>query len=181
MIQYLGLLLVLLSWCGGFYLTRTWRGTHAMSLSEHAASAKEASKLFAIALIVGGGALYTWLVWWLVPHLQLTPVFTILLTITVLLMVVAALVPDTTGWQKLVHRRAAYAMAIGYLPLSYLIIQAHAVSSVARITGVGCMAYMIFGLALVATVKRARAKYLILQSLYIVAFQIVILAAAYVR
>ena len=179
MFKFLGLLLILINWVSGLYLTRKWRGTRAMSISEHAASHKSAAKLFALVLIIGGGIFYVWLVAWFVPHLKLPAGFIVLLSVTMLGQVTAGIIPDAEGWKRIVHRTAAYGMAMLYLPLSFIIVSAHATPSNARITGTVCLTYMISAGLVFFTVKKARSHYLIAQSLYIVAFQLIILSAAY--
>ncbi|MGC1176882.1 MAG: hypothetical protein WA843_02330 [Candidatus Saccharimonadales bacterium] len=179
MFEYLGLFLVLIGWIGGLYLVRTWRGTQVMSLSQHAASATKASKFFAAILVVGGSAFYIWLLTWLKPHLGLPNIFTALLTVTFILQVITAIIPDTEAWKRTAHRSAAYIMATLYFPLSLLIISAQATSSLAKVVGVICLGYMLFAAISFFTIKRARNRYLIFQSLYIIAFQLIILSAAY--
>ncbi len=179
MFKFLGLLMVLVSWVSGFYLTRKWRGTRAMSISEHAASHKSAAKLFTLVLVAGGTIFYAWLVAWFVPHLKLSVGFIILLSVTMVAQMIAGVIPDAKGWQKIVHRTAAYGMAVLYLPLSFIIVTAPETPSNARIIGIVCLTYMIGAGLGFLTIKRARPHFLIAQSLYIVAFQLIILSAAY--
>jgi hypothetical protein len=179
MFEYLGLALCIFSWLSGYYLVRKWRGTNAMSLSLHASSNKVASKLFTATLLALGAAFYLWLIVWFVPHLNLSRLFTTLLTITILCLFVAAIVPDRAGWQRKVHRIAAYAMAYLFLPLGLLILIAPTVSTPARAIGIICLAYMLVSSILIWTWKLLRESYLVLQSVYIVTFQMIILSAAY--
>jgi hypothetical protein len=174
-----GLLLIVLSWVAGLYLLVTWKGQHTMSISQHAASAKGASRLFMITLILGGAGLYFWLITWFVPKLDLPRLFTVLVTLTVIAQFIAAIVPDTDAWKSKLHRFAAYTMAALYLPLSWYILNSHSLSIVSRLIGGICLLYMIIASILFLTVKRARNRYLIFQSLYIIAFQLIILSAAY--
>lgn len=181
MLQYLGLLLVALSWLGGLYLIRTWRGSPTMSISQHAASTKDASKLFAMILVVGGGTSYIWLIAYFVPLLDLPILFTALLTATFILQIIVALVPDSDSWKRIIHRSAAYPMTALYFPLSYLIIRSDPISHIAQLLGGACVVYMLLVSILFFTIKRTRNKYLILQCLYIIAFQLIILSAAYLH
>lgn len=171
--------MVLISWVSGFYLTRKWRGTMAMSVSEHAASHKSAAKLLTLVLVIGGAIFYIWLVAWFVPHLKLSVGFIILLSVTMVAQMIAGVIPDTKGWLKIVHRTAAYCMTILFLPLSFIIVNAHATPSNVQIIGIICLTYMIgTGLGYLA-IKCTRPYYLIAQTLYIVAFQLIILSATY--
>ena len=179
MFHYLGLILVITSWVAGVYMVRKWSGTYAMSISKHAARAKGASTLFLIVLGVGSTLFYWWLIKWLTPHLGLGSVFVALLSFTAVAQILVALVPDTFGWRHQVHQKVALAMAACYLPLTYLIVTSSKVSTYARMISYICLAYMIVAASVFFFTKKARNYYLLFQSLYIVAFQIVILAAAY--
>ena len=181
MLKYLGLLLVLLSWMSGVYLVTKWRGTKAMSLSLHAASNKTAARLFALILVSIGLLFYFWLLQWFAPDLDLHGIFTVLLTIAISCQCVAGIVPDTEGWNHKVHYVAAYTMAYLYLPLGILVLSAHNISSLAKVFGTICLAWMIIALLLFWFVKKVRPHYLIFQSSYIAAFQLIILFAAYVK
>jgi hypothetical protein len=152
-----------------------------MSISEHAASAKSAIKLFAVMLVVGGTACYYWLVAWFVPHVNLGVEFVALLTLTFAAQIITGLIPDSDRWKRKVHRIAAYSMAILYVPLSLLIVSSHSAARSARIIGIICLAYMVIAALVFLTIKRARAHYLIAQSLYVMAFQVIILSAAYLK
>lgn len=179
MFQYLGLALVPISWVAGVYMVRKWRGTYAMSISKHAASTKGASALFTIVLGVGSGLFYWWLIRWVTPHLGLGALFVVLLSVTAAAQIIVALIPDSFGWRHHVHQKVALSMAILYLPLIYLILTSSNISNIAQVVGFACLAYMLIAAIGYATIKQLRNYYLIFQSLYIVAFQLIILAAAY--
>lgn len=180
MLQYFGLLLVVLSWFGGYLLVSRWYDKSLPTISRHAASNRTASQLFAVVLILIGAAFYYWLIEWFAPHLQLTSMFEVILTITIVCQFVAALAPDVDGWRGVVHRWSAYLMAVLYVPLSVLIITSiHAV----LLTQILCsllLAYMVIGFVFVVMLGKAKEKYLPLQISYIISFQLIILIAAYV-
>lgn len=179
MFQYMGLILVPISWLAGIYLVRKWRGTYAMSISKHAASAKGATKLFAI--VLGGGSVlfYWWLIQWFTPHLELGTRFVVLLCFTAAAQIIVALVPDSVGWRHHIHQKVAVTMAVCYAPLAYLILTSGKITNFARLIGYLFIAYVIMVVVLFFFVKKSREYYLIFQSLYIAAFQLVILTAAY--
>jgi hypothetical protein len=179
MFEYFGLILVLLSWLGGIILVRKLHITNAMSLSLHAASNKATSRLFTLSLVALGLTFFWWFTRWFAPHLGLPIVFTVLLAMTLACQCIAGLVPDTGGWRHTVHYIVAYTMAYLYLPLGLLILSAHRVSLTAKILGTMCFAYMIAALLLFWFVKRVRPHYLIFQTSYVVAFQLIVLVAAY--
>jgi len=178
---YLGLILVPISWLAGIYLVRNWHGTYSMSISKHAASAKNASKFFAVVLVGGGVLSYWWLIQWFTPHLGLGTIFVALLSFTAIAQIVVAIIPDVLGWQHHVHQKVAVIMAACYVPLTYLVLASSKVSLSARIIAYVCIAFTIVVGLLFFFVKKARSYYLVFQSLYIVAFQIIILSSAYLK
>ncbi len=150
-----------------------------MSISKHAASSKGNTKLFAAVLLVGGTASYFWLVTWFSPHLNLGVEFAALLTLTFAAQIITGLIPDSDRWKSKLHRIAAYSMTILYMPLSLLIVRSHSAGRSAKIIGIICLAYMVTAMIVFLTLKRARTHYLIAQAVYIMAFQVLILSAAY--
>lgn len=179
MLASLGFIVTILFWVAGAYLLRTWRGTNKMSISQHAASAKGATLLFTTTLIFLGATFYYWLIAWFVPHLQLGTMFVVTLTVMIVLLCIAAVVPDSQGWKRIVHRLAAYGMALLFIPLTYQILGSSQLSDAARFVGYAGLVYMIFAGLTAIFSKKAWDYYLLFQSLYIVAFQLVILVAAY--
>jgi hypothetical protein len=105
-----------------------------MSLSLHAASNKNAAKLFALVLTALGLLFYLWFVFWFAPALGLSWLFFALMSATIGCMFVAAVVTDSGGRSHRVHAIAAYAMAYLFLPLSFLILAAPRTSSLARMS-----------------------------------------------
>ncbi len=181
MFALLGLCIVLLSWVAGAYLVSKWRGSRSMSISRHAASADRASKFFTVVLVIGGVISYIWLIWWFTPALKLSPIFVTLSTLALAALLILAVIPDTSDWKSKLHRQAAYSMAFLFLPLSYYVLASPVITTHARIAGLVCGAYMIIACVLFLFVKKARDRYLLFQALYIMAFQGIILSAAYLR
>lgn len=179
--KYVGLAMVLSGWTALTYLLLKWRGTRAMSISQHAASADGATKLFAGTLIFAGLIFYIWLMTWFSDALHLSWLFKLVLTASFICMFIAAIVPDTKDWKRITHRAAAYTMAGLYIPITYLVVKTPDLSSTTKLIGIIAIAYMVFGWFLFFFVKKAWDYYLILQSIYIVIFQCTILSAAYIR
>lgn len=179
--KYVGLAMILMGWAALIYLLLRWRGTRAMSISQHAASADGATKLFAGTLVIAGFIFYVWLMTWFSDALDLSLPFKLILTASFICQFVAAVVPDTTGWKRITHRAGAYTMAALYIPLAYFVLKTPALSVITKLIGTTAIAYMIFGWFLFFFVKKAWDYYLILQSIYIVIFQCTILSAAYIR
>jgi len=149
-----------------------------MSISQHAASAQGAQWLFAGTLIIGGSVFYYWLLGWFTPRLHLTTLFVVLLSITIFAQVITAIIPDTDKWKRMVHRVAAYGMAVLYFPLAILILL-NTASVSAKVAESISLLYMVIAFVLFVFLAKAKERYLIFQSLYVIAFQVIILAAAY--
>jgi len=179
MFQHFGLALVIASWLGCYYLVSRWYDKDLPTISRHAAANKTASRIFAAILIGFGLIFYYWLDRWLVPHLKLNVYFQGILALTIVCQVLVGLAPDTTGRSRKIHRFAAYTMAVLYLPLSILIIESEQLSGLARIICILLALYMLVTFTLVAVLKKSKGKYLFFQAAYLIAFQILILAAAY--
>lgn len=179
MLKYLGLVLVMVTWLAGVYLVTKWRDRTLPTISRHAASSKRALLLFAAVLIGCGIVFYAWLLAWFCPHLQLGLPFKIILTIAIACQLVTAASPDTAGLSRTIHRIAAYTMAALYLPLTALILAAPRISVAARVLDSLAGLYMLATFVAVVLLGKAKTRYLLFQALYIVAFQCVILIAAY--
>jgi hypothetical protein len=179
MLQYFGLILVIASWIGGYYIISRWYDKDLPTISRHAASSKKASYIFAIILIGYGLIFYLWLSHWFAPHLELNSYFKVILALTVVCQILISLAPDTSGFSRKIHHWAAYTMAILYLPLSILIINSHKLSTAARIICIFLTLYVLIAFMLVAVAGKAKGKYLFFQASCLVAFQVLILSAAY--
>lgn len=179
MLQYFGLVLVIASWIGGYYLVRRWYDKDLPTISMHAASNKAASRIFASILIGFGLIFYYWLIRWFVPHLELNVYFQSILAFTIVCQILVGLAPDTNGWSRKIHHWAAYAMAVLYLPLSILIIDSDQVTALARTICILLTSYMLITFILVAVARKAKDKYLFFQASYLIAFQVLVLSAAY--
>jgi hypothetical protein len=112
-------------------------------------------------------------------HLHLGILFDLLITFTIACQIVTALAPDTQGISRKVHRYAAYTMAVLYLPLVALVITAPGISLPARIIDAFAGVYMLTTFIIIAILGKAKSRYLLFQALYVMVFQIAILAAAY--
>jgi hypothetical protein len=181
MLTYLGLSCVVISWLAGCYLLLRWRGTTAMSISLHAASARGAYLLFASVLTLGGGLFMVYLYTVFIPHLQLSPLFSGLLALAFLGQVITAWVPDIEAkghWRSRIHKTAAWSMAVLFLPLATLIATAPTLTPLASIICWCCLAYMIGALSYWLW-RRDQSRFLVFQAFYVIAFQISILAAGY--
>lgn len=179
MLQYLGIVLIAASWLGGGYIITRWHDKGLRTISRHAASNRQAFWLFAFILVVLGLFFYYWLVAWFTPHLGLSAAFVALLTVTILCQVLTGLMSDTAGWRKAIHHWAAYTMAVLYLPLGIFVICSTQLTVGVRLLCLILGIYMLVAFVMVVMMGKARHRFLLFQASYIVAFQLLILAAAY--
>jgi len=179
MFHFLGLFLMILTWMVGLYLIRKWRNKSLLTISKHASSTVWSYLLFALSLSAIGISLYIWLLRWFMPHLKLNALFGSILTLMIICLVVTAVIPDTKGLSRRLHRIAAFSMAVLYLPLSLLIALSATLHVITRILCLGLLIYMLLTFTFVVLMKRSQQRYLVFQGLYIVAFQLIVLSAAY--
>ncbi|TAH34824.1 hypothetical protein EYC59_02805 [Candidatus Saccharibacteria bacterium] len=177
MFYWLGLVLVLASWLGGAVLLGKWRNKDFTTISKHAASSYGAHVFFASVLIVCGALFYVWLLTYLAPNVLYSAVFTALLSLSVLLQFATAIFPDKPGWKRTVHEYAAWGMALSWLPMAALLVGSGSLSDTARAIAAFCGSYMVITLVVVAGFRKG--KFLTYQALYVVAFQLALLAAVY--
>lgn len=180
MLHYLGLLLVVTSWLLGAIILIRWHDPNLLTISKHAATNRTSRWLFGGCLSIIGALFYWWLIGWLQPHIQPASAFTILATVTVATLIATAAFPDLPGWRRKIHVVSAYTMAVSYAPLAAVITFAH-LSHLARILCSLLIAYMVVTFFIFVLYKRSRQYYLTFQALYIVAFELIILFAGYMR
>lgn len=179
MFAWLGLIVTIAIWLGGAVLLGKWRGKGLSSISAHAASDTRANLLFRVVLIGGAILLYWWFLVWFVPNLELPVSFTVLVTFVMLYQVLTSLVTAKPGRSKAIHDYFAHTMALLYIPLAILISSSPELGIVPRVLCIGLTAYLVTTFILLEVMTTLRSKYLLLQGLYIVVFQVLILAAAY--
>ncbi len=180
MFQWLGLLVTLLTWVGLAILIVPRDGTQGLrSISAHGAANKHAALVFRVLLIGGGLLFYWWLVGWFRPHLHLSAMFTVLITAVVVYQLATGLNNGGKGLKRDIHSYTAQTMALLYIPLAALIIDAHGLSVAARTITACLFVYMVNSYTIVEIMRRLQRYHLALQTAYIVAFQLLILTAAY--
>jgi hypothetical protein len=113
------------------------------------------------------------------PHVGLSFVFGLIFTLAFAAQLIAAWIPAIPGWKSKIHTSVAYFMAFLFIPLAIEIIAA-SISNVARFIDVLCLVYMVAAWYLLVMLRKARQKYLLYQSLYVIAMQIIILSSAYI-
>lgn len=178
----LGWISIIGSWLALTLLVTKWRGHKGMSFSQHAAASRNAYLTMIIAETVVFTLFTIFIYKWFTPTFNLPLMFAVLLALASLCFVIAAWIPDTTGWKRNVHRVLAYGAADLMIPAAIIacltIRQPLVVSAIWAITVV----YLIVCLLLFVFNRKLANKYhLILQAPYIVLFELAVLLTIYVR
>lgn len=181
MFAWLGLVITIVIWAGLAVLIARSRNRSLTTISSHGSVSKGAAVFFAVLLTGGGLVFYWWLIGWYVPHLHLSLTFSVLLTIVVLYVVATGLNNGRAGLSKAVHSYTAQTMALLFIPLALLIINNPAVSMAARVICICLAVYMVHSYVITEVMKRFQPQHLFFQTSYIVAFQLLILASAYIN
>ncbi len=179
MFKYLGLLLVLFSWAILIALILRPRDIELRTISSHGASSRKAALYFAVTLIGLGFPFYFWILYWLVPHIGLGAHFKIAITMALLMNILTAVIVDTVGWRRIVHRITAASMFIAFLIMSVLITNAPGTSNYAQTVGWVLLTYILVSAIIVAVSSFGRRNALIFEILFLGSVQGIILAAAY--
>lgn len=179
--EHLGLLSVAIIWLAGAILVSKWRGSHAMSFSQHAASDRRAFWFFAIAQTISGFMFALFILEWFVPQFALPMWYAVLCALTIGLQLLAAWIPEVNVVPRRVHRIIAYAMAYMMLPVAWGAVILPQLDFTARIIG-GVFAATMVGLVLavlVFKIPNLTQRYLLYQGAYIACFQLAMLSVAY--
>ena len=179
--KILGPLSILIIWAGLAFLVRKWPGELTMSLSRHAAQTKRASVYYALLLIPAVTMFYLFMTKWFIPTFHIPTAATYILAIGVLGQYVACLIPDTKGLASKVHQIGGYTMSVTLSIMLFLVIFASQASTAARWIDFIIMCIMVYLYGLFLFVPKARERFLIYQSSYVVLFHVSILVATYIR
>jgi hypothetical protein len=176
---------IIIFWLALIRLLTKWPRSRTKSISQHSASVREAYLFFTTAQLVCGISLYLFMVYWFIPALHLSLAFTIIYTITTLLQLISALIPDKIiGRKSLIHQALAYAMADGMFIISILLSFSKTVRGFSKTFIIIVALYMAYCMILFI-IKKGRTdavrNYLLLQSLYIVLFQFAILVITFAK
>lgn len=177
--KYVGIIASFTAWLAIAVVLYGWPVVKSKSISKHVSASRQSWLLFApietIALIL----LYLFMISWLIPILELSNVFLVLVTIALLLELITTWVPDTSGIKHKIHHYTAYTAAL-LVPVVTLFIAASALTpTIAKVIAYICtlIALGIVGLFLFA--KNTREKHLIYQSIYFACFHISMLAVIF--
>lgn len=126
-----------------------------------------------------GELLFAGFIWfWLGQVLQPSAGFLIVISFALILSAITAVVPDASGRQHVIHRLAAWSMAIAMLA-SLIILLQEPLGSLQRCITILAALYMVALLLLFVFVVRSRRYFLVLQASYLLSFYIAMIAVAY--
>lgn len=178
--NHIGLISILISWAGLFFLIWKWKGNSSMTFSQHAARKKTSIIYYAVLWLIVLPPFYWFVMFPFAERLGLGSIFKVLVSLCSVAMLTAALVPETINWKYKVHRLSAYMMAYLMCPIVYVIALQAQLSLFARVTIwlIGFM--MLFGVIKSILEKREHSKNtLIFQATYSALFHLAILIAYY--
>ncbi len=152
-----------------------------MSFSLHAASNKQAQKIFALAVTIETAFYMLFIFKWFVPHFGMPFVFSMLIAWVASLHFITGVVPETEGLSKWIHRKASYAVAWLFIPALFIIATTGTIPTNARILAGAYVLMMLTLWYVYVTQPTRRQEDLIYQSIYISALPITVIAAAYLK
>ena len=177
-----GLLSTIVSTLAALFIMLHGSRDKSKSISLHAAVVKKRSyAMYAFLFILATILFSLFCFYWFIPTFHLPFLFTVLLSIMMILLLLTILIPESGKWIK-THRIVSYGFAFIMALLVFLLLISPAISSGARIISGICLGWMgiTWLLFFFASHKRSiAAHYLFFQSSYLIAFFISIVAVTY--
>lgn len=172
-------------WLGLLILLTKWPATKNKSISQHSASFRQTFIFFTAIQSIVGFTLYLFVIRWFIPTFHMSLLFTIVYTVTAWLQIISAFIPDKMiGRSSVIHQHLANAFAVGMLLTTLLLLLASTIHGWPKLLFYVVAAYMIYGMILISS-KRGKPyllpNYLMLQVIYIVAFQVAFLSVAFYK
>lgn len=174
--QWLGVAPILGSWIVAAVLLTRWRGHKGMSISAHGATTNCSYLLFALTLTLYALSYGTFAFSWLIPRLQLPPVFGVAASLAVACLLATAWIRDNNGGDNRKHGTPAYSMAALMAVQLGIIAASPTLSLIVRGLLIATTLYMIIAFYLFFFVPRVKPYYLWFQGGYVLSFQLSILA-----
>lgn len=181
MIKHLGIICIALVWISTYVLLRRHSLDPHKSISEHATKNRMYQVLFSAAEIVITVLFGVFLFGWLIPYLQLGTAYGVIAATGLICTLIAAIVPERPGRQKIVHGVAAYTMAITLALSNVLLLYSPQVNFVTKIV----LVFALLGMIAIAILgwrgkKGLFGQYILaVQIGYYALYHISILAATY--
>jgi hypothetical protein len=172
--------IILIAIVVGYILTRR-PIDRGRSISLHVANDPATIRLFAVVSTLAAVPFFIYLLYWLIPALQLPFAFTVLVLLAAACQMIAGWIPHIEGDKKGdIHQLFAYTMAVLMPVVLAFLLFAHTITLAPKIV-IGLMiVWMVISLLRYQFVPATRQQYLAYQSAYIASFCIGLLAATYI-
>jgi small-conductance mechanosensitive channel len=181
MLKQLGLISIALMWVGTVLLLRSKKPNKSQSISKHAGLTNRSHRWYALIELLVVSLFFTFLFKWFIPEYHLGLGFGLTACVGLVGTVIAAFIPDRSGWQNKVHTLGSYSMAITLLIMDTLILFNSDISHVARLLAGVAVVYMAIGWAVaIINVNYFRNHMLRAQIIYFTLFHVSILTATYI-
>ena len=152
-----------------------------MSISRHAATDKKAYWFMLIVETVVFTMLYIFVVYWLTPAFNLPSFVNILITTSCLGFVLAAIIPDVSGWKSTFHSLSAYTASTILIPILTIMYISKNVSDFAKFVIILALIFQLGSVSVFMVIKNAKKYHLYIQAIYFLMFDLSLLAVAYIR
>lgn len=179
MYRDLGIISIVIATTGLSLFLIKWPGKRSMTFSQHAAQSKLALLYYFVLFSTTLPMFYLFMTRWLIPAFNISHLVLWFLLPGLVLQEVAVLVPETKGIKVIVHRAAAFCMAILFMPVLTVIISTGTISSTARMVCLFTLGTQILIAALLIPLNGYHKNVLILQAVYFAGFMISILVVTY--
>lgn len=177
--KYYGLISIATVWAGLIFMVYKWRGDKSMSFSLHAAADRQAYMFYLSLFLLTLPPLLLFVVFWYVPTLGLPEVFSFIAVLGVVCQLIAGIVPDMEGKQRVIHRLSAYGMSLVLMVLVGMVAWFGEIGGLMKAFCLVALIVMASLWILVVGLKKKQDAFLLYQAIYVALFHIVILTTAY--
>ncbi len=149
------------------------------SISLHAAASKKTFILLAVLSPISMTLFIVFIIKWMAPTFNLSPVFVILSVVADVGYILAAWVPALEGRRGRLHDILAYGASLLLIPTAFILANSPNIATGSRLVNAVSVLTMLVILCVMVWHKPAKTKYLYYQIAYFLAFDISLLTAAY--
>lgn len=175
--KYLGIAALAILIAGLIFLINKWPKDIHHTFSQHAATNRVSAIYYSLLFAIVLPALAVFFFSWFVPTFDISPIFTVLISLSLVCQFACTLVPEVGKYVK-IHQTLAGVSGLLLLPSLAMCILAPNLDMTTKVVTAICAAIMTMVLFLVARKKIRHA--LILQATYFIAFFVPILIIAYI-
>ena len=118
-LQHLGIASVVILAVGLSLIPMVWPYSIKHTFSQHIARHKSSTLYYSILFSIFLPLFLTFFIAWLVPHLQLPTIVTVLIVAVAITQYACTFIPETHGWRRQWHRALAGSSAFGLIPIVF--------------------------------------------------------------